>query len=197
MKKIYLIAIIIASLLVIPNISIALQQVAGPLVLTVPIGESNTTTWKLFNDEDQTITVKVRVEGSVSEYLSFPETVDLPPKQFTPIVITASIPEDYDKSLGGKISGFLYALQEGQPGQVQINVQMKKSISIIIPGLPILPEEETNIATQTTVQQQTIPNSNIQSGLSVLLAGYNLPIFIGALFVGVGVGLFLSKVKRR
>jgi hypothetical protein len=197
MKKIYSIAIIIASLLVIPNISIALQQVAGPLVLTVPIGESNTTTWKLFNDEDQTITVKVRVEGSVSDYISFPGTVDLPPKQFTPIVITASIPEDYDKSLGGKISGFLYVLQEGQSGQVQINVQMKKSITVFISGLPIIPEVETNVTTQTTTQQQPISNSDIQSGFFALLSGFNLPIFIGAIVFGVGLGLFLSKMKRR
>ncbi|MCX6821902.1 MAG: hypothetical protein NTW30_03945, partial [Candidatus Aenigmarchaeota archaeon] len=120
----------------------SLQEVAGPLVISVPIGGSNSAQWRLLNDGDQAITVSLTATGDAAKYLSFPATKDLPPGEIVYISITASVPSDYN--LGQNITGFLYALQEGQPGQVKINIQLMKSVTIMVTG------QSTTSTTSTT-----------------------------------------------
>lgn len=126
MKKI--IIGILLSLLIAANVN-ALQEVAGPIIIPVAAGGSNSSRYGLINDGNETIVVGLRAEGDVAKYLSFPQNVSLEPKKVVYVNVTASLPSDYN--LGQNITGFLYALQEGQPGQVQINVQLMKSITII------------------------------------------------------------------
>jgi hypothetical protein len=122
---------LVTSLLLVPS-TLALQQVAGALVINVPIGGSNSTKYGLINDGKETITVSLRAEGDVSKYLSFPETVTLEPNKIVYVDVEARLPNDYND--GSAISGWLYALQEGKPGQVRINVQMKKNVTILVTG---------------------------------------------------------------
>ncbi|MCX6821778.1 MAG: hypothetical protein NTW30_03290 [Candidatus Aenigmarchaeota archaeon] len=126
MKKI--IIGILLSLLIAANVN-ALQEVAGPIIITVAAGGSNSSRYGLINDGNETVVVSLRAEGDVAKYLSFPQNVSLEPKKLVYVNVTASLPTDYD--LGQNITGFLYALQEGQPGQVKINIQLMKSITII------------------------------------------------------------------
>jgi hypothetical protein len=133
MKKIILATLIITSLFLIQSVN-ALQEVAGTLIIQTPIGGSNYARYGLMNDGNDTITVSLRADGNVAQYLSFPSTVDLQPGKLVYTNITASIPADYDTSLGRSITGFIYALQEGSPGQVQINVQMMKNVTIVVTG---------------------------------------------------------------
>jgi len=126
MKKI--IIGILLSLLIAANVN-ALQEVAGPIIIPVAAGGSNSSRYGLINDGNETVVVGLRAEGDVAKYLSFPQNVSLEPKKLVYVNVTASLPSNYNS--GQNITGFLYALQEGQPGQVKINVQLMKSITII------------------------------------------------------------------
>lgn len=113
----------------------ALQEVAGPLVISVPIGGSNSARWGLVNDGNQTIIVSLNATGNAAQYLSFPQSVGLQPGKIYYVNVTANIPANFDTSSGRNITGTLYALQKGQSGgQVQINVQMLKSLTITVTG---------------------------------------------------------------
>lgn len=178
--------IIIASLMLVSN-AYALQQIAGPLVINVPIGETGSAKYGLINDENETITVSLRAEGDVADYLSFPATVDLEPGKIVYTDITAKIPADYKSS--GNISGFLYALQEGNPGQVKINIQMQKSVTITV-GQEPAPQnvEKTAETNQGTNQAAVSP-----TGLFVL--GNNSIIII--IFVIVIIVIMFVIIKKR
>jgi hypothetical protein len=119
----------------------SLQEVAGPLVISVPIGGSNSAQWGLLNDGNQSITVSLNATGDAAKYLSFPKNVYLQPGKIVYISITAAIP---NTSSGGNITGTLYALQDGQSGQVQINIQMMKNVTIMVTG------QSTTSTTTTT-----------------------------------------------
>ncbi len=147
MNRMKFIGVVGFLLMLIPSV-FALGQVAGKLVIIVPVGASNSTRYGLVNNGNETITAILRAEGDVAEFLSFQENIILPPKKVTFVTITANIPEDYDSSRGGNITGYLYALQEGESGQVTINVQAKKSVYILIPGLVDIPNTETLAKTE-------------------------------------------------
>ena len=173
----------------------ALLQVAGPLVITVPIGGSNSSRYGLINDGNETITVSLRAEGDVAPYLSFPGTVDLIPHKTVYTNITAKIPADYDKSLGGNLTGYVYALQEGKTGQVKINVQMKKLVNIIIPGLPSVAKEITTNIIMNSFQQGT---QNPLSGLVVMFSSNsNSLILIILVLIILTMGIYIIKIRRR
>jgi hypothetical protein len=203
MKKIILSsAFTIFLLLNIPSV-LALKQIAGKLIVTVNIGSSNQTQWFLFNEENETITVKLRADGVAASYLQFPKKVELPPKIYYPITIVATIPSDYNTSFGGNLTGKLYALQEGTPGQVQINVQMRKSIEIIIPGLPHV---ELTAPTQTKSKAEegetAAGSSRPGVGLLVLptvpsIKSILIYFLIAVVAVFGGLGFYLFKKKRR
>lgn len=157
----------------------ALEQIAGRLVISVPIGGSNSTQYGLINDENETITVSLRAEGNVAKYLSFPETVDLPVNKIIYTNITAKVPPDYNVSLGRNITGFVYALQEGKPGQVKINIQMKKSVTI-------------TILEQTAIR---LEQASPITGFSALVSANSIVVILIVVLV---VTVFtLIKIKKR
>lgn len=123
--------IIVLSLLVFPRSSDALQQVAGKLTIEVASGESGIIGYGLINDKAEPVIVKLRSEGSSSEFLSFPSEVILEPGKLTFVNITSSIPGDYSGQ--NILEGFIYALEGSEGGQIQLSVQMKKQIELIIP----------------------------------------------------------------
>lgn len=125
MKKIIL---IFSILIFLPSV-LALQQVAGPLTIYAPIGGSNSTQYGLKNDRNESVVVKLRTEGDISSYLSLPNEIVLEPGKLTFIDVKANIPPDSSEKT---VSGFIYALQEGERGQVQLNVQLKKKIDLQI-----------------------------------------------------------------
>jgi hypothetical protein len=188
MKRI-MILIILGLLLASPVY--ALQQIAGPLVISVPIGGTNSAKYGLINDENETITISLRAEGDVAKYLFFPATVDLLPNKIIYTDITAKIPADYDTSLGGNITGYVYALQEGKPGQVKINVQMKKSVTILIPGLP--PKASKTV--ETTNPQTTIVSTTQPTGITGLFALVSANSFVIVLIILVIIVLMFIKIK--
>jgi len=175
---------LIAGLLLIQN-AFALQQVAGALVIPVPIGGSNSARYGLMNDGNETITVSLRAEGDVAKYLSFPATVDLPSKKVIYTNVTATMPADYDVSLGRNITGYLYALQEGKSsGQVQINVQMMKSVTIVVSG-------QSNEQLKSDKSNQASPIT----GLVSLISANSLVIVL--IVVLVVIALILIKIKGK
>lgn len=177
---------VFAGFLLVQN-AYALQEVAGPLVISVPIGGSNSTRWGLINDGNETITVSLNATGDVAKYLSFPATVDLVPHKTVYTNITANIPADYN--LGQNITGTLYALQEGKPGQVQINVQMMKSVIITVTG-------ESVELKQTSDLKQTLPGNSVQAsltGLAALVSSNYLAIVFIIVLIFIAFAFFVFK----
>ena len=127
-----LVVIIIAVLLLAPG-AFALQQVAGTLSMSPSVGGSDSAQYGLVNDGNETIIIKLRAEGDAAQYLSFPDTVELISNKIVYTDIVANIPANYNGQ--ASLSGSLYAVQEGKPGQVQINVQMKKSVVVSVQGV--------------------------------------------------------------
>jgi hypothetical protein len=155
-----------------------LQQVAGTLTIPTPIGGSNSTNYGLVNDGKENILVTLRAEGDVANYLSFEKTVTLEPNKINYVKIAASVPKDYDISKGSNITGYVYALQEGQPGQVQLNVQMKKNV--------VIPVYEST---------QPIVSPFSFTGSFVSATQFTYPI-IGLFVVVVIMLLYIFKFKR-
>lgn len=125
--------VIIISLLLLPSQTNAhaLQQIAGPITLEMKPGESKTFQWGLVSDSDNPINVSLSSEGIGSEFLSFPEIVNLPPGEVTYITVNVRIPFDHPGAVELKPS--LLATQAGEQGaQTVINIQMKKVPSIIL-----------------------------------------------------------------
>lgn len=131
-------------LAIIPAFVFAFGEVAGPVVFSVPIGGSNVSRWGLSND--QQINVKLSAQGDISKYISFTDSITLPSNnQIYWVNITAKIPSDYNVSQGMNITGTLYAVSEGQPGQVQINLQLKKYAYVLVQ--PKVVEQSNNLFT--------------------------------------------------
>jgi hypothetical protein len=187
MKKIMI--IILASLMIASPV-FALQEIAGPLVISVPIGGTGSAKFGLINDENETVTVSLRAEGDVANYLSFPATVDLEPGKIVYTDITAKIPADY-KSLGN-ISGFLYALQEGRPGQVKINIQMQKSTTITV-GQESTSQTVENPKTVETNQGTT---QAVVSPTGLFALGFNNSIIIIILVIVIIIMFVIIKKRR-
>jgi hypothetical protein len=152
-KRVLFLFTLIFSIILLSNVH-ALQQIAGQLIIPIPIGGIGSVKYGLINDENETITVSLKAEGNIAKYLSFPETLDLQPHKILYTNITAKVPSDYNLSLGKNITGFVYALQEGKPGQVKINVQMKKSVTISVLE-QTLEETKGNQEKQTTQEIAT------------------------------------------
>ena len=187
MKKI----IIIFAFLMLATNALALQEVAGPLVMSVPIGGSNSSRYGLLNDGNETINVSITADNNTVKYLSFPSTVELQPKKLVYVNITASIPADYDKT--GNITGFIYALQEGASGgQVQINVQMMKSVVISVYGQP----KQTTSSGQTNQGTSSQSNeANSPSGLITMTSNnYSIVILV---IVVIAIAFIIYKTKRK
>jgi hypothetical protein len=140
----------------------SLQEVAGPLVISVPIGGSNSAQWGLLNDGKQNITVGLNATGGAAQYLSYPTTVDLQPGKIIYVNVTASVASNYN--LGPNITGTLYELQVGQSGQVQVNVQLTKSVTIMVPGQSAQQTQTTTTSTTSTSTSSAVTFVNAGGG---------------------------------
>jgi len=114
---------------IIPS-AFALKQVAGMLEIELAAGQTGVLKYGLLNDKNETSTLKLRAEGDIVPYISIPESVELQPGKLTYVELNVNIPADYDISNGNEIKGSVFALQEGRPGQVQLNLQLKKGVVI-------------------------------------------------------------------
>jgi hypothetical protein len=172
--------------------ALALQEVAGTIIILTPIGGSNSSKFGLLNDGNETIIVSLRAEGDVAKYLSFPANVTLEPNKFVYTNITAIIPVDYDKT--GNITGYLYALQEGTSGgQVQINVQLMKSVTIEVYGQP---KQVTSSQTSQGTSSQL--NQAVSSSDLVTLISNNYSIVIVVILAIVVLAVvYVYKAKRK
>jgi hypothetical protein len=159
----------------------ALQQSGGPLIAYTPLGGSNETKWGIGNNDNVTITLKMRAEGDITNYVSFPQSLDIQPGKFEYITIEVTLPKN-ETFLGKNITGNMFALLEGKSGgQVVINLQAKKSLTIIPYDAPV------------TAQNQNNPLSGFVSLANV---GVNFAAIISAVAVVViGVVLYLTKFK--
>jgi len=157
----------------------ALQQVAGSLVISVTPGSDGLAQYGLMNDGNEIITVNLTSDGEVSKYLSFPKNVELTPNKIAYINITGKIPADYDLSLGKNITGFVYALQEGESGQVKINIQLKKSVTIEVFG------ESKEGSNQKSLMTGLVSQLSVNPIVVVLVVALVVIVFI------------LIKIKKR
>lgn len=128
--KIELLVMATICLVIIPSAVFAFGEVTGPVVINVPVGGSGVGMWGLGNNE--TVKVTLRAEGDASKYLSLPSEVEVPATGIYWVNVTAKIPSDYNVSQGTNITGVMYAVLEGSPGQVQINLQLKKYVYILV-----------------------------------------------------------------
>ncbi|HLC39675.1 MAG TPA: hypothetical protein VJJ76_02225 [archaeon] len=177
-------AITLIAFLLTSSSAFALGLTAGPVRIVVDVGASNSSRFGLLNNGNETITVAIRAEGDAAQFLTFPTSLELVPKKLTYVDVTATIPADYDGSLGGNITGFMYALQEGSPGQVQINVQARKVVQILVP------QYGGKIPEKTTAQTSEAQEAGEVTGFAALL-GENFILFAA---IGAGVVIFIAFV---
>jgi len=198
MKK-SIIAIVFLLSLISVNSVLGLGLTAGTVRIVVDVGSSNSSRFGLLNNENETVTVSLRVEGDVAEFIEIPEELELVPKKLTYVDVTATIPEDYDGSFGGNITGYIFAVQEGTPGQVQINVQARKAVQILIPEFGGKLPEPTQI--QQTSEQKVEEESSLTGFTSLLSSNPLLSVGLGAAIVLV-IAFIISRtfnisIKRR
>lgn len=134
MKRIWLFFVILDLLLIsmlITTESEALQQVAGPILVEIKPGETKTFQWGLGSDSDNITTVELRAEGEGAEFLSFPKTVSIEPRQLVYVEVTVTIPSDHPGDI--QLNPAMYATEFGEKGGATvINIQMKKIVTIMI-----------------------------------------------------------------
>ena len=132
-----------------------LGQTAGETIVNIQPGETQTVEWGLISIKEDTIQVSLRAEGEGKELLTFPETLDLFPNEWTFIDITISIPEDHPNDV--KLEPAVFALDEGKKGGgMAINVQMMRVVTILI-GNPVIAEELETVEaeeTQTAITEE-------------------------------------------
>jgi hypothetical protein len=178
---------IIASLFLVQGV-FALQEVAGPLVISTPIGGNNSAKWGLINDGSATITAKLSASGDAAQYLSYPPTVVLQPGKVVYVNVTAIIPADYS-SAERNVTGYLYALQEGTPGQVQINIQMMKSVTIEVTGQLSNSNQASSLKNLISTSQMT--------GLVALVSGNYLTIALVVIILILAFAIFKIKIPKK
>lgn len=201
MKKLFVIGILLSLL---ATNALALQEVAGTIIISTPIGGSNSSRYGLMNDGNETITISLRAEGDAAKYLSFPENVSLEPKKLVYTNITAVIPSDYDTSLGRNITGTLYALQEGTSGgQTKINIQLMKNVTIMVYGNGV--NQTTNAVNQTTNVGQSPSETKVSSetsqsspstGLFASLLAYSPAIILAIAVLAVAYA-YKNRIKNK
>ncbi len=129
MNKRITLTIIVLIILTIP--SLALQQTTGPLSINATVGSQIFTQYGLRNEENQSVTVKLSVNGSIENFINYPTQLTLAPNEFKYVNISTNISSDYDGPTN--LNGTIYALKEGESGgQVQLNIRLGKLISLNI-----------------------------------------------------------------
>ena len=110
----------------------ALQQAAGPIVVELKPGETKTVQWGLVSDKENDVTVvELKADGNGAEFLSFPKTVYIEPGQLIFVDITVTIPPENTNNV--ELNPTISATESDQSeSSTLINIQMKKTLSIII-----------------------------------------------------------------
>jgi len=109
----------------------ALRQMAGPIIVKIAPGETQTFTWTLISDSDSSGSLGVRAEGWGSQFLSFPSTLPIEGKTSADLEVTISIPADHPG--GVELKPNLLATEFGATGgSTVINIQALKRPLIII-----------------------------------------------------------------
>jgi hypothetical protein len=129
---------IIALILPMLSSSYALQEVAGPVNLSLKPGDKTSFNWGIVSDSGDTITVTLKAVGDGSQFLSYPSQVTLLPQKIVYVSVNASIPQDYyGKST---FTPFMIATQAGQQGgPTVLNIQVQKLVTVNIVGAPSAP----------------------------------------------------------
>lgn len=147
LKKILLVIMIIALMLPMAS-SYALQEVAGPVNLSLKPGDKTSFNWGLVSDSKDTITVTLKAVGNGSQFLSYPSQVTLLPQKIVYVSVNASIPQNYNGK--ATVTPFLIATQAGQQGgPTVLNIQVLKLVTVNIIGAP-----SAAPATSTTTPSQ-------------------------------------------
>jgi len=126
-----LVILILVSQSVIPN-SDALKQIAGQLAADLKPGESAKFEWGLSSDNpNESTTIHLSAEGMGSEFLIFPQTIELGPNELIFVEVEAVIPDDFPGDI--ELTPFLYATEFGEEtGATVINIRMLKILSLNI-----------------------------------------------------------------
>jgi len=189
-ELLYVIVIAALTFVLFSSAGFAFGEVAGPVTIYVPVGGTNVGQWGIFNGDP--IDAALSAQGDAAQYLSFPTSVSLPGNnQVYSVPITANIPSNANLPEGTNITGTLYALAQGQPGQVQINLQVKKNIFIIV-GNPPQGLNQVSSSSQTSAVQQT--NSLSTGFASLPTFDFNLA---GAFVAGIVIFLAFVFISRR
>ncbi len=109
----------------------ALQQFAGSIEVNIQPGETKTFEWGFLSDKDVITEIELRAEGIGSEFLSFPKSQQIEPREVLLVEFSVTVPPDYEGSQ--KLMPDIYAVEFGETGgQTQLNIQMKKTVTLII-----------------------------------------------------------------
>ena len=109
----------------------ALSQVAGKIEVEITPGETKTFKWTLLSDSDADTTLSISASGKGVQFLSFPQTIVVGPRQAADVEVTVTIPHDYPGGI--ELNPMLLATEFGEKGGTTIiNVQMMKIPSIVV-----------------------------------------------------------------
>ncbi len=135
-----------------------LGQTAGNLVYDLQPGQSQTLEWGLLNSDTTAIALTLSASGEGSEFISFPESVEIPPGEWRFIDITVTIPSEHpnDVYLGPIMSALLAANEDGV---LRISFDLKKPLDIKIGNVEI-PEVVAQVP--EPVESQTEPEEAIE-----------------------------------
>ena len=142
-------------------------QLAGKLQFNLEPGESQTVQWGMFNIGDETIIGFFDIEGEGSEFVSFPESVDIPPGDPVYVDVTVTIPSDYPNDV--YLSPFITAIERADQEQtVRISLAIRQHLEIKI-GNPIIPEvtaqpEPAKVTTPESEQEETLQEEAKEPG---------------------------------
>ena len=136
------------------NSVFGLLQVAGPLNVTIGIGQSADFKWNILPDKGKAANVTISADGNGSQYLSFPGFLELPEGKATTVPIKVTIPSNYSESdvLHPKLRA-TEAGRESNEGSI-INVEVAKNVTLKITNFSssVLPND-TNKLTPTNSSQ--------------------------------------------
>ena len=135
----------------------ALQQGATKLVYDLQRGSSQTLEWKLISDSDFDTILKMSKLRAGNELVSLPSEIELPARQAVKVLVTVTIPEDYEDNviLKPKIS----AMQSNvlDTGAMKFNIAMIQILEINIGDNPVLKVEEKPTPKSDVVKDTTPP----------------------------------------
>jgi hypothetical protein len=171
---------------IIPCSAFAFGEVAGMVIIRTPLGGSGVGTWGIAHNE--TVSVALRVEGNAASFISLPNEITVTPDQMYWVNVTAHVPADYNVSKGTNITGTMYATLKGAPGQVQINLQLSKTVIIMVEA----PQKSPDILMQVRSILAGLGLASLMDSPELSVGG--LAVVIIAL---VGFYYFAIKFRRK